>query len=162
GHGLHGDWTQNTLAVVDAAVEEHLQDDSKVIDIGVHAAPRMSELPQVQAVRSVAIQLLLRLCKRIALYPGGVRERTLAETQAALLHFQRLEEFTLFELGQRRLRDTFDDLRGQKCAHAGILERGARLKQERRGHRALDKIAERRMGLAQLDILRQHVRQARG
>src|SRR5262245_23729165 len=84
-HRLHRGPAENALAVIDSAVERHLQDDAEVIDIAVHAAPRMAELAQVEAVGAVAVEIFLGLGKGIALHARGVRQGALAQTQAAVL-----------------------------------------------------------------------------
>src|SRR5262249_8193990 len=82
-HGLHRGAAQNALAVIDAAVEEHLQKHAEVIHRAVHASPRMAEFSQVQTVRPVALHVFLGFGERVALDLSGVLQRSFPEAEAA-------------------------------------------------------------------------------
>src|SRR5262249_34073607 len=123
-HGLHSRGAEDTLRAVAASAEKCHEEFCQVTHPAVHAAPRVSHIPPVRAVRPEPFGLV---CVRIRSSPGLTRlfDPQASESQSAVRHIERVEDGSLHEVTQSHAGNIFHDSAGQKDTHALVAERSA-------------------------------------
>src|SRR5215203_1452256 len=102
---------EDTLAVINATIQERLQKNCEVSRRAVHSAPGVSHIAPVRAIRTKPRDVLrIRIRRTPRLY--GVGETIRSDAKGTPRHPERLEDFLLLEVTKTHAGDPLDNLTG--------------------------------------------------